>query len=584
MNWSDNLNTRIYRRCFYLAVAGSIGALSIICGLAYLQLFSCRQYIHQGIRNFTRYETMASPRGNIIDCNGRHIATNRPILTLLWHGTEQRNWTYQQRRMLLLLEQMYNVSLVNDPQLLSCERMGRSYPIAYDASIETISIISEQFPSMPNISIETQFRRHYPFYKQAAHIIGHINGMQHGQMGLEKLCNDRLIGHPGYRQKHITATGKTFAHYDIIPAAQGGTVRTTIDMDIQACAENAFLQQNHNGAIVCIDANNGDIKALVSRPSFDPNAFTSRIDTNTWNTWQQDFALLNRACNALYPPASLFKLITTAAALEEQMITPQSTWYCSGTTTFAGRTYACNRRKGHEAITITDAIAHSCNIPFYEIGKDMDINTLTEYAEKLGLNHPTGIALPEHAGLIPSHEWKEEQLGERWWPGETLAATIGQSYLLVTPLQVACMITAICQGHHIRPRILTDEPIQIRHLDISHETQTLLQNALRTVVTDGRARDVGRIEKHRDALTLYAKTGTAQTSHKVRRAEGTQFLEHGWFAVHATYKNHPPITLVVLLEHIGSSRIAAHTAHNFLNAYCDVCDKIGPTNVDPSPY
>ena len=179
--------------------------------------------------------------------------------------------------------------------------------------------------------------------------------------------------------------------------------------------------------------------------------------------------------------------------------------------------------------------------------------------------------MPENSGLVPTREWKEYTLGERWWQGETLAATIGQSYLLVTPIQIACMINAICSGNLVRPRILQSEPIHITPLDISEETREFLKNALRNVITEGRAQDINDIDV--DDLTLYAKTGTAQTSHKMHRKRGAQFLEHGWFVVHAQYQDHTPITLVVLLEHIGSSRIAGHTARNFLQTYCNYCDR-----------
>jgi len=572
MKWVKNANHLLYRRASILYQCGALMCGTIILMLVYLQVFLEDRYLDQGVRNFTRYASIASPRGTITDTHGRPIATNRPIINVYWHGAENTHWDPYQRYALEQLEQILQHDLQDDPYLLQCERRGRAYRIARDISLDTLSNISEQLPHSPHIHTHTEFIRFYPYAWQAAHIIGHINRHGEGKAGLEKLCDQYLVGRTGYIRKHVTATGKVIDRSPILPAAPGDTVRTTLDIDMQACAENAFLHSDHNGVIICLDGINGDIQAVASHPSFDPNAFTGTLDTATWHAWQEYHALLNRACNAVYPPASVFKLITTACALEESYITPLSTWYCSGYTRYGRRIYACNRPRGHESITISDAIAHSCNIPFYEIGKEIPIDTLAIYAEKFGLNTPTGITLPEQSGLIPTHEWKEYTLHERWWQGETLAATIGQSYLLVTPLQIARMINAICQGYLVRPRILHSEPIHISPLDISHETQDVLRNATRTVVTDGRARDVGIVEQEFDGLTLYAKTGTAQTSHKCRTNDGHQFQAHGWFVVHAQYRYHSPITLVVLLEHIGSSRVAARTARNFIRSYCTLCD------------
>jgi len=572
MNWIKDTNRTLHYRLTVLMSCIGIGVL-MICGmLIYLQIWQGNTYQYRGTCNFTRYERVPAPRGDIVDTHGNRLATNRPILTIYWQGSEQRPWQPQQHYVLYKLEQILDTSLLDDKTLQTCEKTGKAYKVAHDISHDTLSTITAYFPYMSQLQITTEFERYYPYESYAAHIIGHIDKQYHGIMGIEKLCNHRLIGHDGCMQKHITATGKAYHHSEIVTPTPGETVTSTLHLHMQTAVETALSQQPYNGVIVCLDGYQGDILALASHPAFNPNQFMRGIDHDTWQQWHTHRALLNRACNAVYPPASVFKIITSAAALEESCITPESTWYCSGATQFGKRTYACNKASGHASVNIAQAIAHSCNIPFYEIGKELSIDTLSAYAQKCGLNSQTGFLLSEHPGLIPTHTWKEWALGERWWQGETLAATIGQSYLLVTPLQIACMINALCGGYHVRPRILADEPIHISSLSISEPTRTFLQHALRTVVTEGRAKEIQRIEEERPGLTLYAKTGTAQTSHKDRRKHGIQFREHGWFVVHAQYHQHAPITFTVLLEHSGSSRSASHTAQRIIHAYCDACD------------
>ncbi len=200
---------------------------------------------------------------------------------------------------------------------------------------------------------------------------------------------------------------------------------------------------------------------------------------------------------------------------------------------------------------------------FYEIGKDIDIDLLAQYAFKFGLGKKTGIIFPEQTGIVPSKEWKQEHKGEQWWPGETLSVSIGQSFLLVTPIQVARMIASIFTGYLITPRILSDEPIIKEPLDIAPETISFLQESMKSVVTRGTGK---RINKVKD-IEIYAKTSTAQISTFRKRTLNTAFLEHGWFVAHFQYKNYSPLVIIILVEHVGTSQVATNIAKNFLVEY-----------------
>ena len=262
-------------------------------------------------------------------------------------------------------------------------------------------------------------------------------------------------------------------------------------------------------------------------------------------------------------------MVTLVAGLEEGAITTETTCYCNGSFKFGNRRYRCNKYYGHGEITAKDSIAYSCNIIFYEMGKKLTINTLADYAHKFGLGEKTGFALPEQSGFIPTSEWKLQHKGERWWPGETVSATIGQTFMLVTPLQVARMISGIFQGYLVNPRILDAEPIITTPLDIKPEHLDLLKAAMKEVTEHGTARQLKKVGD----IDIYAKTGTAQTSSLSNRKLGGKHIEHAWFVAHFSYKDQKPLTIVICLEHAGYARIATNMVRQFLIQYKRYIDR-----------
>jgi penicillin-binding protein 2 len=353
---------------------------------------------------------------------------------------------------------------------------------------------------------------------------------------------------------------------DIEQAQSGKEVQLTIDLDLQTIAERAF-SADQSGAIVILDPWDGAIKALVSYPNFDPNRFLKPLSTFEWQRdfQQQSSPLLNRATQGLYPAASLFKLVTFAAGLEEGIITTDTEFVCKGHFLFCGRRYYCLRSWGHGLLNAQDALAYSCNIPCYEIAEKMDIDMLAWYAYQMGLGNETGLFLPEKSGLIPTKAWKQAVKHESWWQGETLSASIGQSFIMVTPLQMACMLGCIFTGYRVRPRIVTDELIQKHPVFLSEETRRFLQESMALGVQKGTSRRLAVYEQ----FTMYAKTGTAQISNlrtQKEKCTRSQF-EHGWIGVCFAYQNQKPYILVVLVEHAGTSRAATEVAQKILKYY-----------------
>ena len=549
----------------------SVALLFIAVKLFHMQINLTTVFFRLSQRNFLRHEKTASPRGNILDSKGVLLATNRPITAVYWNGSGHRTLDEEQRIVLQILEEILQKSLLDNPELELAERKNKKLALVHDISFDQLSRILEQFPSHKNIVITTTFKRFYPYNTLASHVVGYLGSLTtegSGKMGLEKMFEDTLKGTSGEIVKTINSVGKNLTEEEVKKALVGDNIQTTIDLDLQIIAEEVFPPE-HAGVFIVMEAQTGALQVVLSRPSFDPNIFLNPIQAEEWALMQDKHPFLNRAFGSCYPPASLFKLVTIAAALETKLITTDSTWYCNGEINFCGRPYHCSRLTGHGCLTLKEVLAKSCNIPFYEMGRYIKIDTLAEYAGRLGLGKPTNIIFPEKTGLIPTRQWKRKTKGEPWWPGETLSAAIGQSFLLITPLQAARMVSALCEGYLIKPRILVSEPIEQEKLDLSPETLQFLQESMKQTIKHGTGQPLNTLRN----IEIHGKTGTAQTSSLEKRDTGSQFLEHAWFVGHVRYKNHNPITLMIFIENTGSSRSATAVAKTFLTRYCNFLDQ-----------
>ena len=539
--------------------------------LFHLQVYKVVHMFSLAQKNFLRYEKIASPRGNIVDCKKRLLATNRPINSISWQGSGKKNISAETLNKIEKLSQILGLSEQEKEAILNCEKYNKRHQIKQDVDLQEVGKIVENFNDCENIIITRSFQRYYPYGCFASHILGYLGCMDfemEGKMGLEKMCDGQLKGEPGQLVKTINSVGKHLEEKEVKQPLAGFDIETTINLDYQILAEEVF-PEGHNGALILMDSQTGGIEAMISRPNFDPSIFLHSIGKNNWVELQEKKALLNRAFNASYPPASIFKLVAIAAVFEQKIFDLEKTWFCSGKTQYCGRAYHCSNRFGHGILTFKEAVAKSCNIPFFEMGKKINIDTLALYANKFGLGEKSGIIFPEKSGLIPTKAWKKYAKGERWWGGETLSGIIGQSYLLVTPIQIACMISAIGQGYRVTPRVLKNEPITLAPLEISQNTRLHLKKFMREVVKNGTAKKLNKLKD----IKIYAKTGTAQTSDLSKRGWGQEFLEHAWFVSYFKYKNHKPLTLIMIIENIGGSSVATSVAKNFITQYMQIVDK-----------
>lgn len=566
----QTLDSPAFYKIQHLFWATCIVLLIIAARLFVLQIHLTETFLKQGQKNFIRTEKIASPRGNILDRNGVLLVTNRPITSVYWIGTGNRSLSAEQHEKIEQLQEILGISLyATDKQkdeLRNTERKYKKLLIARDISFEKLGKLQELIPHHPNISIDTDFERLYPYHSFASHILGYLGSMntnQEGRMGLEKMCDDLLRGQEGSTLKIINSYGRPLSQTMVAQPNVGAEIQTTLDATLQSIVESVFPKL-YAGTFIIMNPQDGAILALTSQPSFDPSMFLKPILHDEWNALQatkQPF--LNRAFSAHYPPGSIFKLITMSAALEHGLVQPDATLTCKGYYLFAKRKYWCHRRYGHGELTAGEALEQSCNILFYEIGKHIDIDLLADYAARFGLGEKTNVLFPEKEGLIPTRAWKRTVKGEQWWPGETLSAAIGQSFLLATPIQIARMIASIFTSELVKPRILMQEPIEKKPLNIKPETLDFLRKSMQKVVTAGTGRKLSKVKD----IEVYAKTSTAQITDFSKRNLGDQYLEHAWVVSYFSYKDHTPLTIVIVLENAGSSSAATTIAKNFFVEY-----------------
>jgi len=549
---------------------GTLGAFSFITArLAYLQLWRSHELFIQSEKNFTRIQTIPSPRGNILDCNGQLLATNRPTINLYWIGGGKRSFTDKDLKDLTALQSILEKPILDDSQffdeLRTAERRYQKFILAKDLPLEQLSKVQELFPYHEQISVTTDFKRLYPYGTMASHVLGYLGVLdadQYGKMGIEKLYEEELHGEFGSLAHIINSIGRDIATKEVKKNQAGKDIATTLDGKLQKIMQESFPEE-HNGAFILMDPEDGSLVGVLSRPEFDPALFLDPILLIDWNNLQEHKPFLNRAFAATYPLGSIFKLVTASAALEQGLITPESSCLCTGEIIYGGAVRHCHNHYGHGRINSYQALAESCDIFFYEIGKRIDIDTLAHYASLFGLGKPTGTPFPEKTGLVPTRAWKRKRFHEKWWTGETLSVAIGQGYLLVTPIQIARMIGSIFTGNLVTPRIRIDEDVIKEPLKIQRSTRTFLQEAMRLVVTAGTGRSTSYVKD----IVVYGKTSTAQTSSLEKRTMGKQYMEHGWFAGYFRYKNNRPLTFVIIIENVGSSRVPTNTARRLLNAY-----------------
>jgi penicillin-binding protein 2 len=548
----------------------------VLCArLIHLQVHLSKKLYSRGQKNFLRINKIQPTRGNIVDINGKLLATNKPIHNLYWTGKGKPTLSEKDLDDLYLLERIIGKQITDEETLEKIKianKYNKKFLIAAEITFEQLSKIEEQFDKNSSILIETSFKRFYPYQSFASHTLGFLGRMDinnMGKMGLEKLLEGSLKGKDGAMAVKINSFGTQLSQTIVQNSLAGKNIKINLDIELQEIIENAYPKDS-TGCFILMDPCDGSVLALLSKPNFDPNIFLSPISKPEWDELQENNPFLNRAFDATYPPGSIFKLVTMSLALENKIVTQNDTCHCCGYLTFAGRKYYCHNHDGHGLLNAQQVFEQSCDIFFYKIAKKMDIDHLANYANRFGLGQKTNIIFPEKLGIIPTKAWKKKNMGERWYTGESLSASIGQSFITVTPMQAARMASSVYTGYLVNPRILEQEPIIKSPLNISNATLKFLRQSMKGVVTHGTARSINR---NKD-FEIYAKTATAQTSDLTKRDLGERiYREHKWLIGTFKYKNNKPITFVVLVEHAESPTVTKEAANYLLTEYKKLMDK-----------
>jgi penicillin-binding protein 2 len=572
-----------------------------------LQLIQTDDLRERSQSNYVRTLRLEAPRGDILDRMGRVLATTRPAfgLQLVPNDLREPDLEYAALSQLIDREAAWLREQVGTPR---GRRRFQPVRLAGDLSYDQLARVASHLYALPGVFTDVRPRRHYVGGPLAAHLLGYIGEIQRaqletrafadyrqgeviGQAGIEALLEPDLRGRAGGHNLVVDVAGRVMAELDRIEPVRGGNVTLTLDRDLQRAAEEAFLpdvlgERSRIGALVALDVRNGDILALMSKPSFNPNAFADGIDTDSWRGLSEDEwrPIQNRAISGQYPPGSTYKAIVAAAALEEQIVEPTQKFYCPGSFRLGRRTYRCWKRAGHGWVDLHQALVESCDVYFYQVGLELGVDRLAFFARGFNFGRKTGLRLShEQGGLVPTSAWKERRFSEPWVRGETVSVAIGQGFNLTTPLQLAVAYAAIANGGKlVRPRlVLRTEDVDGNASDgpdpevrgtvpVAPEHLARVRNALEGVVnerggTGGRSRVRG--------VRVAGKTGTAQ----VVALELTEDLEdhevtfrhrdHAWFVAYAP-ADAPEIAVAAILEHGGhGGSAAAPVVQRVLAAY-----------------
>ncbi len=543
-----------------------------------LQIIQGAEYAVKAERNRIRTIELFAPRGTISDRFNTPLVENRPSFDVLLYREAMKDKAATIR---FLVEKFSMKSEDIEAKLRRNKGTGLYRPILLkeDAGMTDISLIEAHRRDHPEIQLGPEPRRLYRYGKLAAHLIGYVSEISEqelaartfpgaatrslvGQTGVERIYNQLLVGKDGERQVLVDSVGREVGPVSETESVIGGEVRLTLDLDLQTVAEKAL--EGKVGAIVAMNPRNGEVLVMASSPSFDPNAFSARISGGDWNELvnDPDRPMQNRAIQNSYSPGSVFKLIMSDAGLEEGLLDDDPAVFCQGSAVYYGRTFHCHKG-GHGTVHLEQAIAKSCNIFFYELGRRLGISKIAEHAHALGLGERTGIDLPgEKAGIMPSPEWKQQVRHAKWYEGETISVSIGQGAVSVTPLQILRAVSAIATGGllttpHVllRAEKIPDSELRwpVRHVPIGEDHARRIREGMWGSVNDGGTGHSAAIPGH----DICGKTGTVQViGNEKKKQTGEDVEDHSWFAGFASRDN-PEIAVVVFIEHGGMGGIAA---------------------------
>lgn len=591
---------KLNRRAF--VITGLQGAFLFVLGgrLAWLQVAQGPRYKTLADKNRINIKMTTPSRGQVVDRFGVPLALNKQNYRVLV-VPEQTDSIEQSLR--ALQKQIKLDEKQIKKALKESKRTARFMPVEItdDLTWDDVAKIEVNLPDLPGLSIDVGEQRSYPFGKATAHLVGYVGsvnqseikkdtmlrlpGMRIGKTGIEKAYDKEMRGEAGASEVEVNVVGREVRELKNKPSRTGSRVVLSIDAELQRFVQQR-LELERSASAVIMDVHTGAVYSLASAPAFDPNIFTKGFSSAMWQELLADPGkpLTNKAIAGQYPPASTFKMITILAALEHKVINSNTIVNCPGHYEYGGDRFHCWKTWGHGPVDLVDALAVSCDTFFYKIATDIGIDRIAEMARRFGLGSKLGFDLgEERPGLMPDKDWKMGYFGESWRPGETIVASIGQSYTQATPLQMATMTARMVNGGYAVKPWITGSLGEMQgsgvlqdgvwpKMDIHPWHLKLVKRGMDKVVNhaDGTA-NKSKIEER--AMQMGGKTGTAQVRRitKKQRAMGVKNEDLPWEQRHhALFVGYAPVNkpryaCCVVVEHgVGGSAAAAPLARDLL--------------------
>jgi penicillin-binding protein 2 len=601
MHPQEQARSRLFTRRAALVAGGQALLLGALVGrMYYLQVVESEQYTLQAEENRVSLRLIAPLRGRILDRFGTPLAVNvqtyRVIVTP--EQTDDLKATLKDLARMISLSDNEIAAVLRESQR---RRAFMPLPVRENLSWEQVAQIEVNSPDLPGVSIEVGQTRYYPLGGSTAHILGYVAqvseseqtgdpvlelpGFTIGKLGVEKQYDLGLRGRAGARQVEVNAVGRVVRELARDEGETGQDLTVTLDAGLQQFVEQRLASELSASAVV-LDVHTGEVLALGSTPTFDPNAFNRSLSAAQWRSWMNDplRPLANKAIAGQYAPGSTFKIVVALAALKSGLQQTHQV-FCPGHLSLGTATFHCWKKEGHGTLSMIDGIKNSCDVYFYDVAHRTGIDAIAEMARKFGLGQAEGLDMPgEKNGLIPDRDWKKATTGEAWQQGETLVAGIGQGFILATPLQLAVMVSRLANGgiavvpHITRPANPAAAAADIASrrfasMGIPADMLKVVAEGMNRVTNDARG------TAYRDRITqvgmeMAGKTGTSQ----VRRITMSERLigvkkneqlpwpqrDHALFVGFAPVAT-PRYAVAIVVEHGGAgSAIAGPIARDIL--------------------